>query len=319
MTTDANAGSVPRAIVLAIEAEAGWSPETRFASAALSAVEGQLPFHRYFGAGRRAAAIGRGADSIEASMWDWMDTCLHPLDGYLLGLDDPRSVVDCLNAHNARDLGLPWDQERQSVFAEYGEGEKTATWADRPPYWELSSGGGDFRLYACRISPNGFDDPKACQIASLATIQYAVDHAQRRADERGGEIRTLSSVARHLGAERSAAAEAAWVFEHEGVVSIEALSKRLGCQRRTLERELRAVGLTAGKLRLARMIVGATNQLHSAATLTQIAADQGFSDLAHMTRAFKASCGMAPSALRGAGAPALRAAHADFKQAEART
>lgn len=295
-----NLGTVPSALVLAVESEAGWTAKSRFASAVLSAIGSELPFHRYFMAGRRAAAAGLATGAIERSAHDWVRATFHPIYGYLLGLDDPRGVVDCLNAYNSRDYTRSWDQERDCLMAEYAEGGKSLRWTDRPPHWAVSSGRqGGFRLYASRISPDGFDDPRACQIVSFASIQYAVDQAQRRAESGDNAPRTLSSVAIDLGAEQSAAVEAVGVFEREGGMPIENLAHRLGCKKRTLERELQAVGLTAGKLRLASMVVGATNQLHSGARLTQIAADQGFSDLAHMTRVFKASCGLAPRALRG--------------------
>ena len=296
----ASAGVVPSSNVLAIESDAGWTAKSRFSIAVLSAIEGELPFHRYLEAGRRATALGVAAGVIERSAQYSTRTTFHPGYGYMLGMDDPRSVVDCLAAYNSRDMTQACDQEHGGLFAEHGYGKESLLWDD-VPYWALSTSGRQegFRLHARRISPNGLVDPRACQIASLATIQYLVDHAQYRAEGARNAARTLSSAALDLGVERSVAAEAVVVFEREGGMEIESLAKRLGCKKRTLERELQAVGLTAGKLRLASMIVGATNQLHSEASLTQIAADQGFSDLAHMTRAFKASCGMSPSALRG--------------------
>ena len=296
----AGGGGAPAALVLALESGAGWTGESRFASSVESAIRGHLSFDRYFAAGRRATLRGAGDGAIEEATWDWMETSLHPLHGFLLGLDDPRGVLDCLNAYNVRDLGDSWEGEGSSEPRRRRGGE--AECDDGPPRWILSSGSGEFRLYACRVSPDGFDDPVGCQRASLASIQFLAEGARRHRESGAAPPRSLSSIALHLGAERSAAAEAAHVFEREGAMPIEELSKRLGCEKRTLERELQAVGLTAGKLRLASMLVGATSQLHSAATLTQIAADQGFSDLAHMTRAFKASCGMSPSALRGARA-----------------
>lgn len=298
MTSAARAGIVPSAIVLAVESDAGWTAKSRFSVAVLSAIEGELPFHRYLKAGRRAAARGVAAGVIERSAQEWARTTFHPIWGYMLGMDNPRSVVDCMAAYNSRDLGRQVERERGSPIAVYADGEDRC-WDDIP-YWGLSSGKqGDFRLYATRVSANGLDDPRGCQIAALGAIQYAVEQAQLRAEGIRSAPRTLSSAAVDLGAERSAAAEAVWLFEREGSMPIESLAKRLGCRKRTLERELQAVGLTAGKLRLASMVIGATSQLHSGASLTQIAADQGFSDLSHMTRAFKTSCGMSPSALRG--------------------
>ncbi|MRW84575.1 helix-turn-helix domain-containing protein [Pseudoduganella sp. FT26W] len=301
MTVKDSAGWVPSSLVFAIEFEARWTAESRFASSVLSAIAGQLPFHRYFGAGRRARTLGVGADAVERAAHEATSLTFHPVDGFLLGLEDPRAVVERMNASNARDLGREWDRQRDRLFAEYVDGGEASPLADRPPFWSISSGGGPdgFRLHACRVSPDGFDDPKICQIASLATIHYAVEYAQRRACGQVRGDRTLSGIACALGVERSAAAEAAWVLERERRIPVDVLAARLGCRKRTLERELQAVGLTAGKLRLAQMVVGATNQLHSGASLTQIAADQEFADLAHMTRVFKSSCGMSPSALRG--------------------
>src|SRR5471032_2147953 len=125
----------------------------------------------------------------------------------MLGMDDPRRVVDCMTAYNSRDLDSRWDQERDSLFAKHGDRAQAFCWDDIP-WWALSSGAhGEFRLRASRISPDGFDDPRACQIASLATIQYAADQAQRRAKDMDNAPRTLSGAATDLGAERSAAGE----------------------------------------------------------------------------------------------------------------
>lgn len=109
---------------------------------------------------------------------------------------------------------------------------------------------------------------------------------------------SLLSVARHLGVEHSTAAEVALVFEGEGHVSIVEVAALLGVHQRTLERRLRSVGLTADALRQAARLMRATNRLAQTDSLTTIAADEGFADLAHMTRAFRASCGMPPSLLR---------------------
>jgi chemotaxis regulatin CheY-phosphate phosphatase CheZ len=49
-----------------------------------------------------------------------------------------------------------------------------------------------------------------------------------------------------------------------------------GCGKRTLERALQAMGITTGMLRLASMIIGATNQLQSDTNLTHIAATRAF-------------------------------------------
>ena len=88
------------------------------------------------------------------------------------------------------------------------------------------------------------------------------------------------------------------VFEAMGHVAVGEVARRLGCHQRTLERRLRQQGLTAEALRLASRLINATRRLGSEESLTTIAIDEGFSDLSHMTRAFRRSCGMAPSLCR---------------------
>lgn len=115
----------------------------------------------------------------------------------------------------------------------------------------------------------------------------------------------LTSVAGLLGVERSVAAEAALVLETEGQLTIAQLAGRMGCHQRTLERRLKEFGLTPEMLRQATRLIRAHHRLFSQDSLTTIAVDEGFSDLAHMTRSFQTAGGMAPSVLR-------KLAHADL-------
>jgi AraC-like DNA-binding protein len=107
-----------------------------------------------------------------------------------------------------------------------------------------------------------------------------------------------SEVARYLAVEHAAGAHAAAVFEHEGAIPIPQLARHLGCSQRTLERRLREEGLTAELLRSAVRLLRATERLRHGGSLTEVAVDEGFSDLAHMSRSFQASCGMSPTLLR---------------------
>jgi AraC-like DNA-binding protein len=75
------------------------------------------------------------------------------------------------------------------------------------------------------------------------------------------------------------------------------LPQKLGCHKRTLERSLREVGLTAQALRRADRMMRVAAGLFAGDSLTSIAADCGFSDTAHMSRSFRAACGFAPRML----------------------
>jgi len=61
---------------------------------------------------------------------------------------------------------------------------------------------------------------------------------------------------------------------------------------------LKKEGTTAEGIRMATRILRAHQRFTGTESLTTIAHDVGFSDLAHMTRSFKASCGMTPTLLR---------------------
>lgn len=289
-------GGAPAMMVLALESSAGWTAEARFVQAVLGAIRAELPYARYFAAGREARRRGMCDGEIARAAIDWMDTTLHPSHMLQLQLDDPHAVLNCMNAYNSRCNDYEWDDKLELYGRRRPERGAPPNGRRRAPCWILASDRGDFRLHATRLSPDGIDDPAACQSVSLAAIEYLVGHAQRASQD--ATPRTLSAMARLLGVTHSVAAEAAGVLEREGGMPVEALARQLGCSKRTLERALQAAGTSAGQLRLAAMMVGAANQLTSKRSLTEIAADQGFADLAHMSRAFQASCGMAPSALR---------------------
>ena len=103
-----------------------------------------------------------------------------------------------------------------------------------------------------------------------------------------------------LGLGSSAASDAALAFESDAELRVDDVARLLGCHRRTLQREFKASGITAETLKRACRLSRATALLPTALTLTEIAHETGYSDHAHMTRAFVASCALAPSILRQA-------------------
>ena len=115
----------------------------------------------------------------------------------------------------------------------------------------------------------------------------------------------LSELAQMLGLGSGAASEAALVFESESALRVDALAPRLGCHDRTLQREFKGYGITAEMIKRASMLSRATMLSPTALTLTEIAHEAGYSDHSHMTRAFVASCSLAPRILHQAfAAPA---------------
>lgn len=158
------------------------------------------------------------------------------------------------------------------------------------------------------------EDPAACRDAHLIGMDIiltsikAADVSARSsaASSQVSPVRApdrLSSLAGTLGLGGGVAGETAFAFESEPELRVDALARHLGCHHRTLQRELKAFGITAEIIKRASMLSRATTLLPSALTLTEIAHEAGYSDHAHMTRAFVASCSLAPSVLRQAFAP----------------
>ena len=145
-------------------------------------------------------------------------------------------------------------------------------------------------------------DPPAARDAALCAFDILTGAARGK---RGGKHegsgkpgRRLSHIAFTLGIRDSAVGETVLCLEEKRGLNVAGLCQSLGCHPRTLERHLKAAGLTALDLKMACAIISATNMLWGEQSLTEIAYESGFSDQAHMTRAFRNACGLPPSVLR---------------------
>ena len=145
-------------------------------------------------------------------------------------------------------------------------------------------------------------DPPAARNAGLCAIDILRGVA-RDNRERGYVVDdrakcTLSKIAAELGLQLTVVYEAALFFEENRGRNVTQLCRALGCNRRTLERHFKDFGVTAEEVKMASALTGATSSLWGNSSLTEIAFEHGFSDQAHMTRAFRHACGMPPSVLR---------------------
>lgn len=264
-------------VVHALEGRAGWTPMARFASAVSHVIQGHLPYQRYHAAGMARSPKGSAPGVIERLVNDFLATDINP--SYLL-LSSFRREADVFVAFNAYNQSA-----NLGVQTSLG-----------------GRGAGNVARGATRASRVAASDPDSCRHGTLAIIDtmLATTRANAAAPQAAPQ-RSLGALALLLGIESSTAAEVAFVFESEGHLPISQLAGRLGCHQRTLERRLREAGMTAEALRQAARLVRAAHRLPSADSLTMIAADEGFSDLAHMTRAFQAAAGMPPSLIRKLG------------------
>ena len=265
-------GAAYHVVVNALEGKSGWTPTARFASAIWHAMSGHLPHHRYRDAGRARRRDGVREGEVERAVFEWLEADLNPAIHFMRSLTSRAAAFACYNAYNeAVELGV-----RTKASSHAGSG-----------------------IVVRREVLGAFEDLEPCRLGTVAVLNAQI--AAIGLSEAQGfapKPKTLSSVAAMLGVAGSAGHDVSMALEMEGCLSVAELAARLGCRQRTLQRRLRQEGLTAEGLRHAWRMVSATDRLRSPASLTEIAFELGFSDLAHMTRAFRSSCGMAPSQLR---------------------
>lgn len=151
------------------------------------------------------------------------------------------------------------------------------------------------------------EDPPAARDAALCAFNILTNAARVRRLEGAVASRQpeklLSNIASILGVRDTAIKEAVLCLEEMGGLNVGRLSRYLGCHRKTLERHFKVAGLAPNDLKMACALNGATNNLWGTKSLTDIAHENGFSDHAHMTRAFRKACSLPPSILRSLAAP----------------
>lgn len=261
-------------VVNALEGASGWTPRSRFASSVAHAINGHLPYSRYIAAGRTRERERASEGEIERLVRDWVATDLNPAIQMARSTSQLAKAVHVYNTYNSS-AGL----SVRTTVSSVGPNSQSITKRD---------------LLATD------EDPAPCRIGSLMVLDYVINTVQRNERERlAPKIFSLVDIAGYLGVAASAGGEAALVFEREGYIPVADVARKLGCHPRTLERRLREEGLTAEALRMATRLIRATSRLRSTESLTTIAFDEGFADQAHMSRAFRASCGISPSTVRG--------------------
>ncbi len=263
-------------VVHALEARAGWTPARRFASAVAHTLNGHLPYTRYLAAGQTSRSQGAGESSVQRLVEEWLATDANPVIQLMTQLTQPGNTAWALNAYtHSAQVGV-----RTTIALNAN--------AAAAPQLEIKR-----QLLAAER------DPALCRTGVVCVMESLIARSVRNALHRPAPtLRPLSTLAHTLGLGHSAAAQLSQVFEAEGGIPIPLAAQRLGCHTRTLERRLRTEGLTAEAVRQTVRLIAAAQQLRAPHTLTHIAHSVGFSDLAHMTRAFGSACGMAPSLLR---------------------
>jgi len=264
-------------VVRAMEARAGVSPMQRFIATIHSVIQGHLDYNRYVAAGEQRARQGAGAESIARDLRDFFQTDLNPAVRGAHGLTSPSALAYAYNSYNqSAQIAV-----KTEISLKPGAGPKGSALSTRRTLVQSSV------------------DLELCRVATLLVFEELQGQAaSSRSARHPLGMRGLGDVAGTLGLEGSAVAQLAALFETQGFMPIGVAARALGCHQRTLERLLKKEGITAEGIRMAVRILRAHQRFIGHESLTTIAHDEGFSDLAHMTRSFRASCGMTPTLLR---------------------
>jgi AraC-like DNA-binding protein len=259
----------------ALNLDRDFSPRHLFADSVRHVIDGHVDSVRYLQISTRSAAQGMTESTLERRMRELFSLDLNPLICMTRQLDSELALYNAWNTYQ-KHVSL-------SVLTLINGKSNESFAVDRQPV--------------------SYDkDPPAARDAALCAIDILKDAARfkrehKRAANDAAKGR-LSTIAARLGLQHTVVFEAALCFEETGSLNVTGLCRALAVNRRTLERHFKEIGLTALDLKMACALAGATNSLWGKSSLTEIAFEHGFSDQAHMTRAFQHACGLPPSVLR---------------------
>ena len=260
----------------ALDLEREFSPRILFADSVRHVIDGHVGAEPYYRISTKSVARRLKASALEQRMRELFALDFNPLI--------------CMTRQLNSELALfrAWNTYQQHVSLSvrtiiHGHSNEQFTIARRQVSYDI--------------------DPPAAREAALCAIDILKGAAMRKREQRDavGDVRarpSLSAMAATLGLQRSVAFEVTLCLEEMPGLNVAGVCRVLGCKRRTLERHCKGIGLTPVELKMACALIGATNSLWGGYSLTEIAAEHGFSDQAHMTRAFRRACGLPPSVLR---------------------
>lgn len=261
-------------VVQAMEGQAGCDPVRRFALAVTHALDGHAAYSRYYLAGEKRQRSGSGTAWMERTLRDWMATDVNPIENTCRVVRTEGQIVRASNTYNQRvNLGV------KTLLGDFS---------------------GPLSLAQRRSATPTFPrDLAICRDMTLMKMELLCAEVRGRTRvEAGFQVLTLRNVLRYLGLEASPYGQILAVIEERPLAQAAEIARCLGVRQRTLERRAREGGLTVDAIRQAARLVRATQRLNEATPLTRIAAEEGYADLAHMTREFRRACGVPPSLIR---------------------
>jgi AraC-like DNA-binding protein len=262
-------------VVRAMEGRGGMDARTRFALAIRHAVDGHLPHVRYREAAVARRRDGAGTGSVERSIADWMSIDLNPAVRAIGSLRGRANAIWGYNAYN--------QHVHLAVRTSVDQSDASAAPA---------------AASVRREHKTTAEVPDLCAVGSIAVLERLLGRVSMNGPRPDPAPPGIVGVGRLLGVEASASFHVAEAIGGGGSIELDAVARLLGASRRSLQRRLAEESTSFEAIRRAARIVAATDALRSDAPLAEVAWRCGFSDLPHMARAIKASCGMSPGLLR---------------------
>jgi AraC-like DNA-binding protein len=260
----------------ALNLDRAFSPRHLFADSVRHVIDGHVAAGRYYQISTDSSAVALNESALERRMRQLFALDLNPLICMTRQLDSELALFKAWNTY----------QEHVSLAVR-----------------TIIHGNANDSYGVNRRQMSYAVDPPAARNAGLCAIDILSSAARSNREHgpvAGDQVKwRLSGIAAELGLQHTVVFEAALYFEENRGRNVAKLSRTLGCHSRTLQRHFKDFGLTARDIRMASALAGATNSLWGTASLTEIALEHGFSDQAHMTRAFRHACGLPPSVLRG--------------------
>lgn len=263
-------------VVHAMEARSGMSAMQRFLTSIQSVICGHVDYNRYRCAAERRRRQGAKESSIDRDVRDVFHLDLNPVMRTAYVMRDRWAVAQAYNRYNAS-AHLAVKTEVQVL--------QSPSQSPGP-------------LVLRRTVAQDQSDQELCRMGTLLVLEQVFERVERNALSAEVRMPSLVDSADALGVRSSVAGELAGLFDSEGGMTISEAARRLGCHQRTMERQLQRDGTRAEVVRMAARILRVQQRLLGSDNLTSIAHEEGFSDLAHMSRSIKASCGLSPTQLR---------------------
>lgn len=259
----------------ALDLDRAFSPKYLFADSVQHVIDGHVAADRYHQICTKSSAMGLKESSLEQRMRELFALDLNPLISMTRQLGSEAALFNAWNTYQ-KHVSLA---VRTTIHGNSKE-----------------SFGVERRQISYAIDPPAARDAALCAIDILT----GVARNNRERGQLAGDLTPLclSGIAADIGLQHTVVFEVVLCFEEQPDLNVARLCRALTVHNRTLERHLTDFGITALELKMACALTGATNSLWGTSSLSEIAFDHGFSDQAHMTRAFRHACGLTPMVLR---------------------